>query len=125
MKLLAPRRPRLNDLRLSVSGLVLACLLMTGCDTRKSVESAFETAASDLRVKAQEAVRLDQSNEYMRAAERYDSLLREEVTPDQKRAVQTAIHKLYSRMCKAAASGDSDAKRTLATIEARRKADHS
>jgi hypothetical protein len=58
----------------------------------------------------------------MRAAEHYDAVLRYGLTSQQTRTINAAIDNLFSRMCKATAGGDPEAKQTLETIEANRKA---
>jgi hypothetical protein len=110
----------MNEIWLKFGSLSAACLLLIGCNAGESLEISFRDAPSSTREQVEEAVRLDRANNYMRAAQRYDAVLRYGLTAQQTRAVQTAIGSLYSRMCKAADRGEIEAKETLQTIQASR-----
>jgi hypothetical protein len=112
----------MNGIWLEIGCLTASGLLLAGCNAHAPLESSFQGASFDTRGQVQEAVRLDRANSYLRAAERYDAVLHRELTPQQRASIQTAIAELYTRMCKAADDGDLEAKQTLATIEANRKA---
>jgi hypothetical protein len=103
--------------RKTVGCLIMAGLFSFGCDSRSSLEKSFQDAPFPVRQSLEEAVRLDRSNEYMSAAQKYDSVLHMQLTSDQKRSVETAINTMYQRMCKAAADGDAKAKETLDFIK--------
>ena len=52
---------------------------------RESLESNFRDAPFTTRERLEEAIRLDQANHYMRAAEQYDALLRGGLTSQQQK----------------------------------------
>lgn len=95
--------------------------MVVGCSPTRSLEQSFAEAPQTLRLSVEEAIRLDRNNDWMRAAESYDRVLRGELTQEQQRRVQSAIHSLYARMVKAAAAGDSQAQITLEKIEKHRR----
>lgn len=107
---------------IGIQCLTLGALLLAGCDARESLEHAFRDAPSGARDQIAEALQLDRANNYMSAAEHYDAVLNGDLNAQQKKAVQAAINQLFARMCKAAAQGDAEAKRTLETIQANRRA---
>jgi len=112
----------MNGIWFEIGCLTASCLLLTGCNARESLKSSFQDAPFNTRQQLEEAIRLDQANNYMRAAEQYDVVLHGKLTWQQKESVQAAINKLFSRMTKAAAHGDPEAVQTLKTIEANQKA---
>jgi len=112
----------MNGIWFKIGCLTASCLLLTGCNARESLKSSFQDAPFNTRQQLEEAIRLDQANNYMRAAEQYDVVLHGKLTWQQKESVQAAINKLFSRMTKAAAHGDPEAVQTLKTIEANQKA---
>jgi hypothetical protein len=114
------RNHRMNGIWLKLGSLTAACLLLTGCNAGESLEVSFRDAPSTTREQVQEAIRLDRANSYMRAAQHYDALMRYGLTPQQTRAIHTAVDSLYSRMCEAAKRGEIEAKQTLQTIQANR-----
>ncbi|HYG23345.1 MAG TPA: hypothetical protein VEH04_11225 [Verrucomicrobiae bacterium] len=99
----------------------LILVVVAGCMRPDSLEESFSEAPPSLRQSVDEAVRLDRNNDWMTAAEAYDRVLREALTPEQEQLVQRAIQLLYSRMTKAARTGDSQARLTLEQIEQYRK----
>lgn len=105
-----------------IGSLTAAGLLLAGCNARDALKSSFRDAPFSTRAQIEEALRLDEANQYMHAAEHYDAVLHCELTSQQQRSVQSAINQLFSRMTKAAAHGDPDAVQTLKTIEANQKA---
>ena len=114
----------MNGIWLKIGCLAASGLLLAGCHTRAPLESSFQDAPLDTRGQVQEAARLDRANRYLSAAAHYDAVLHCELTPQQAASIRAAIADLYTRMCKAAADGDLEAKQTLAAIEANRKAEH-
>lgn len=112
----------MNRVWIRIQCLTLGGLLLAGCDARESLETAFREAPAGAREQIEEALQLDRANNYMSAAEHYDAALNGDLNGRQKKAVQAAINQLYARMCKAAAQGDAEAKRTLETIQANRRA---
>ena len=111
----------MNEFWLKIGCVTASCLLLTACNTGETLESSFRDAPANTREQLQEAVRLDKANSYMRAAEHYDAVLRQRLTSQQSRAIYAAIDSLFSRMCKNAARGETEAKQTLKTIEANRR----
>jgi hypothetical protein len=112
----------MNGIWLKINCLTAGCLLLTGCNGSDSLERSFRDAPSCAREQIDEAIRLDRANDYMRAAQHYDTALHSGLTSQQKSSVEAAIDKLYARMCKAAARGDREAKQTLESIEASQQA---
>ena len=112
----------MNGIWLKISCLTAGCLLLTGCNGGDSLESSFRDAPSYTREQIGEAIRLDRANNYMRAAQHYDTVLRSGLTSQQRSSVEAAISKLFDRMCKAAAQGDREAKQTLESIESSQQA---
>jgi hypothetical protein len=112
----------MNRIWLKLGSLTAGCLLLAGCNAREAMRKSFQGAPFSTRVQLEEAIRLDQANSYMRAAEQYDAVLHTQLTLPQQESVQTAINTLYSRMTKAAARGEPEAVQTLKTIEASQKA---
>ena len=112
----------MNVIWLKIGCLAAGCLLLAGCDARESLKGSFKSAPFSTRQQIEEAIRLDRANSYMPAAQYYDMVLHGELTSQQRTSIQTAIDNLFTRMCKAAAQGDSEAKQTLEAIEANRRA---
>lgn len=110
-----------NVLSVRVFGSFLVIGVLVGCGPGGSLESSFKNAPSEVREKLEEAIRLDRRNDYMAAAESYDAVIRKEITPEQRSLLTTAVNKMYSRMVKAAASGDPEAKRTVEHLDRMRK----
>ena len=112
----------MNRIWPKIGCLVTGCLLLAGCDARESLDRSFRDAPLNVRDQVEEAIRLDQADSYMSAAERYDAVLHGgELTSQQESSLQAAIGQLYSRMCEAAARGDIEARQTMETIQANRR----
>ncbi|HLP75435.1 MAG TPA: hypothetical protein VK327_00840 [Candidatus Paceibacterota bacterium] len=110
-----------NVLSVRVFGFLLVIGFLVGCGPEASLESSFKNAPSEVRDKLEEAMRLDHRNDYMAAAESYDAVIRQEITSEQRSLLTAAVNRMYSRMVKAAAGGDPEAKRTVEYIERMRK----
>jgi len=116
------RIQRMNGIWFKISCLTAGCLLLSGCNGGESLENSFRNASFSTREQVEEAVRLDRANNYLRAAQHYDTVLRSSLTSQQRSSVEAAISKLFDRMCKAAAQGDREAKQTLESIEGNQQA---
>ena len=112
---------RLKNLLLRIGFSTLFIMFTAGCSQTESLEQSFNDAPFSTRQTLDEAIRLDRSGDWMGAAKCYTRLLHQAETARQKTLVQGAIQRLYSRMVKAARSGDLEAKSTLDFIESQRK----
>jgi len=101
---------------LIIVGMMALCLV--ACNGNKA--TCFEHANLDVQNMWEEAVKQDGQNHYMSAAETYDRLLQKKLTKEQAREVHKAIGSMYMRMNRAAADGDTEAKKVVAMIKASR-----
>jgi hypothetical protein len=100
-------------------GLCLSLLCWAGCSNDVT---CFNNATPQVQAVWADAVKLDKENSYMEAAETYDHLLHMAINPEQTRAVQTAVGRMYVRMNRAAANGDREAKRIVGMLNENKKA---
>ncbi len=98
--------------------LVLACVL-SGCHGKRTSapdSQAFAQAPQELKQLWEVAVNADGTNDYATAQTVYFSLMRQELTPEQRQAVNNASTALNARMTKALEAGDPAAKAALAEL---------
>jgi hypothetical protein len=102
-------------------GFVLALgMAVTGCGKAgsKSGGRSFESAAPEIKATWDNAVAADRTNGYVPAVMGYKQVLlqRDQLTPDQVKAVEDASTKLFKRLADAAHKADPAALQALATM---------
>ncbi len=97
--------------------LLLAGCLLTGWRQDDLGDKIFADAGPKITQVWAKAKSLDAENDYMSAAEVYDSLRQMNLTHKQEMAVKMAIGELYIRLKRAATAGDASAKKILEDIQ--------
>lgn len=100
--------------------LLVICFLFAGCDQSASLNAEFQDASPKIKQAWEQAVKLDKADDYMSAAETYDSMFSMELTIPQRKAVEYSISKMYTRACKQAKQGNPNAKKVVEMIEVRK-----
>ena len=100
-------------------GVMLAVgIALAGCGRSKAGAGSFNSAPPEITADWNKAAAADQTNDYVAAVIGYKQLQlqRDQLSPDQLKAVEEASLKLFQRLGDAANKGDAAAQQALATL---------
>lgn len=97
--------------------LMAACMLLNGCGDQ-AAKSVFNSAKPEIKATWLQALAADKANDYVSANTNLVFLITQDITSEQRQAVQDTLRALNERMNNAAASGDANARKALDTLKA-------
>jgi hypothetical protein len=102
------------------SAFLIGCILLAGCGRTGSTSgtSAFNGAPPEIKAAWDTALAADKANDYVPAVLGYKRILleRDQLLPNQVKAVEEASSKLFQRLVEASTKGDPAAKQALSQL---------